>query len=253
MAANAHEAWLSVESYQVAEDAPIVADIRVGQQFKGAAYSYIPQRTERFDIVMDGTATEVTSRTGDQPAMSMTAPNGGLAILVHETNDSTLRWDAWEKFETFVTHKDASWTLEEHKKRGLPEVGFVESYRRYMKSLVAVGDGAGSDLAVGLDIEIVALANPYKDDISDGLPVRVLLYGEPRPEAQIELFAKGPDGEVAVTLHQTDSDGVALLPAVPGTEYLVDSVSLEPKTPEDPAKDPVWRSLWASLTFRVPN
>ena len=64
----------------------------------------------------------------------------------------------------------------------------METYRRYAKSLVAVGDGKGSDRDVGLDTEIIALANPYTDDVSGGLPVLVTLYGEPRKDAQVETY-----------------------------------------------------------------
>ena len=117
---------------------------------------------------------------------------------------------------------------------------------------IAVGDGAGADREAGLETEIVALANPYTDDLSDGLPVRVLYQGAPRADAQVELFAKSPEGEVEITLLRTDAEGVALLPVTPGQVYLADAVVVRPLEPvaED---DPVWESLWASLTFKVPE
>ena len=127
-----------------------------------------------------------------------------------------------------------------------------ERYSRYGKALIAVGDGAGADREAGLETEIVALANPYTDDLSDGLPVRVLYQGAPRADAQVELFAKSPEGEVEITLLRTDAEGVALLPVTPGQVYLADAVVVRPLEPvaED---DPVWESLWASLTFKVPE
>jgi hypothetical protein len=137
--------------------------------------------------------------------------------------------------------------------RGLPETGFRETYRRHAKSLIAVGSGAGADRAVGLAIEIVALANPYTDDLSAGLPVLVLLDGEPRRDVQVELFETALDGTVTITLHRTDADGRAVLPVRPGMEVLVDSVVLRRLPNDDPAAGPVWHSDWASLTFRTPG
>ena len=64
--------------------------------------------------------------------------------------------------------------------------------------------------------EIVAEANPYTDDLTAGLPVRVLYQGTPRADAQGEIFDKSPGGDVEITLTRTDADGRALIPVTPG-------------------------------------
>ena len=125
---------------------------------------------------------------GDNPALVMEAGADGLAVVVHETTDSRLTYTDFAVFQRFVAHKDFATALADHAARGLPETGFKETYRRHAKSLIAVGSGAGADRAMGLAIEIVALANPYTDDLTAGLPVLVLLDGAPRGDAQVELF-----------------------------------------------------------------
>lgn len=248
--AKAHEFWLSPTDYQVAPGTPIVAHIRIGQDFDGPAFSYLPRNFFRFDIVSGETIQAVQGRMGDRPALNQPAPKG-LAILVHETTDRKLTYKDFALFQRFATHKDAKEALTLHKTRGLPEVGFSETYRRFAKSLVAVGDGAGSDRALGLEVEIVALANPYTETLTE-LPVQVLYNGAPRAGAQLEVFAKSADKTVTITRQKLDSDGRALVPLTPETEYLLDSVVLKPLPNDDPAAGPVWRSLWASLTFRTP-
>jgi hypothetical protein len=48
-------------------------------------------------------------------------------------------------------------------------------------------------------------------------------------------------------------EGKALIPVKAGTEYLFDAVVMRP-LPGSVAEDtPVWETLWASLTFRVPD
>lgn len=250
--ATAHEFWIEPLAYSVPEGSMLIADIRVGENFEGAAYSYIPPNFTRFDIVMGDAVTEVEGRAGDRPALNMPTPEEGLAIVVHQTKAYKLKYDSYAKFESFVTHKDAAWAVERFEERGLDPENVRESYTRYGKSLIAVGDGAGSDREVGLLTEIVALANPYTDPLEDGLPVRVLYDGAPRAEAQIELFARAPDGGVEITTHRTDADGVAVLPAAPGTEYLADAVVIREMEAEA-TTDPAWESLWASLTYRIPT
>lgn len=249
--ARAHEFWISPVLYMIPPGDQLRADLRVGEAFKGSASSFVPQRFARFDLVMGDRVTEVPGRLGDRPALAMTPPQEGLAIAVHQTADLSLTYSDWAKFENFVAHKDFAGVLEAHRARGLPETGFSELYSRYAKSLIAVGAGAGADRKVGLLTEIVALANPYTDDLSGGLAVQVLYQDAARADVQVELFDRAPDGTVAVTLHRTDAEGVARIPVTPGHSYLVDAVVLREADPET-QRGAVWESLWASLTFMVP-
>lgn len=250
--AQSHEFWISPETYQIDSGQAIRADLRVGQNFNGSALSFIPNNFVRFELVVGNDAVAVDGRLGDRPALNMAAPGDGLVIAVHETTDSTLNYAEWAKFVTFVTHKAMDGALIQHKTRGLPDTGFQETYRRYAKSLIATGDGAGADRVVGLRTEIVAMANPYTDALNGVMPVRVLLDGAPRANAQVEVFAKAADGTVTVSTLRTDADGVAQVPVAPDTHYLLDAVTLEALPNDTPDDGPVWHTLWASLTFAVP-
>ena len=234
--------------------APIVAATRVGQEFKGASYSYNPGTFRQFEIAQGAERVPVEGRLGDRPAVNQAAPGDGLAVVLHVTVDSALTYDDLEKFRTFVTHKDAAWVLEAHAARGLPETGFSEAYSRYAKALVAVGTGAGEDQAFGLLTEIVGLANPYTDDVSGGVPVALTYDGAPRANAQIEVFEKGADESVEIFTVRTDADGHALVPVKPGHRYMLDAVVLrEPSAALSNDLGVVWESLWANLTFAVPG
>ncbi|MGL5008697.1 MAG: DUF4198 domain-containing protein [Paracoccaceae bacterium] len=252
LSAQAHEFWLLPEDYTLEPGAPLRVDLRNGQEMNGIPLPYLPAAVTRFDMVTGDTTTPVTSRLGDMPALDTTAPDSGLLVVVHETTDSTLTYNDFAKFTRFVTHKAATDVLDEHAARSLPETGFSEQYRRYAKSLIAVGDGAGADRAMGLRIEIVALANPYTDDVSGGLPLQVLLDGQPHAGAQIELFSRAPDDTVTIAMHITDATGIAVVPAEPGFSYLADTVDIYALPNDDVTAGPVWHSDWASLTYLVP-
>ncbi len=248
-----HEFWIDPVAFSVPEGAEIQADLRVGQEFEGSAYSFNPNTFRRFDLASGDAVGPVESRLGDRPALNQPAAEG-LAVVVHETTDNRLKYTEFEKFVAFVTHKDAVWTVDQHRARGLSETDFVEAYSRYAKALVAVGDGAGQDQAYGMLTEFVALANPYTDDLEAGFPVELIYDGKPRADAQVEVFEKAPDGGVEITLTRTDEAGRVTIPVKPGYRYMLDAVVLrEPSADLSDSMEAVWESLWANLTFEVPT
>jgi hypothetical protein len=248
--AQSHEFWIDPVAFEVAPGEAAVAHLRVGTEFEGSTQSYLPRNFERFDIVSGARVIPVDGRLGDIPALDMPDMPEGLAVVVHQTTERELTWSEWERFVGFVDHKDLGPIAEMQAARGLDQVDVREGYTRFAKSLIAVGDGAGADRRVGLRTEIVALANPYTDDVSGGLPVQVWLDDAPRADVRVELFDRAPDGSVTITLHRTDADGIALLPVEPGHVYQADTVTLEPVDPEAEG-DPEWSTLWANMTFAV--
>jgi len=246
----AHEFWIEPHEYQVQSAAPLVADLRNGQDFAGPELAYFPKRFQRFDLIRNGQTTPVDGRMGDVPALRTQAPDAGLLVIVHQTAPKTLKYATWEKFATFASHKDFADMRARHDARGLPEKGFSEIYTRHAKALVGVGDAHGSDAPTGLETEFVALSNPYTDDLAPGMSVQLLYQGLPRADTQIEVFARSPEGVVTVTLTRTDAQGQAVIPVQAGHSYLLDAVVLR-AAPE--GGDAVWETLWAALTFGVPG
>ncbi|MBP0482532.1 DUF4198 domain-containing protein [Sagittula salina] len=248
---RAHEFWIEPEAYVVAPDTPVVARLKVGDRLKGASSAYVPPNFRRFDVIVAGEVIPVQGRPGDMPALNMVVGREGLATVVHVTRDYTLTYKDRATFERFCDHKDIGWACAAHDGRGLDHDIVREQYTRFAKSLVALGEGRGSDAEVGLETEIVAEANPYTDDLSDGFPIRVLYEGAPRGDAQVEVFDKSPDGTVDVRLYRTDAEGRTVVDVTPGHAYLLDAVTmLELPVQGD---GPAWSSRWASLTFAVPQ
>jgi hypothetical protein len=252
--ATAHEFWIEPERYQVETDAPLVASLRNGEHFKGSSLGWFDRRFTRFEMVLGDDVRPVEGRMGDTPALQATAPDAeGLLVILHETTPSTLTYREWEKFLKFAAHKDFPDAAAIHEEKGWPKEGFRESYTRHVKALLAVGSGAGADRAFGLTTEFVALSNPYASDFDGTMRVQVNYEGAPRADAQVEVFARAPDGNVDITLHRTDAEGMAAIPVQPGHEYLFDAVVLRPAARAGDSEDaPVWETLWAALTFAVP-
>lgn len=247
----AHEFWIDPQEFSIGVDEPLIADLRVGQNFEGTALSYIERNFSRFDLAIGDQITPIAGRMGDRPAINVTEHPEGLGIVLYETTENFVDYDEWGRFVSFVEHKNFPDTLARHAERGLPQTGFIELYTRHVKSLIAIGNGAGQDREFGLRTEFVALANPYTDDLSAGFPVQLLLDGAPRADVQVELWDRAPDNTVTVTLHRTDATGHTTVPVQSGHVYMVDAVTMLEIGP-DASRDAVWLSLWASMTFEVP-
>ena len=245
---SGHEFWVEPLSYQVDPDDEMVANIRNGQNFDGSNLAWFDRHVARAEAVFAGTTVTYSGRTGDRPALTTTALGPGLGILLHETTPSKISYKTWEKFQKFVDHKDLGIEKSAHLAAGHPETGFSESYTRHAKALIAIGPGSGTDQAFGLETEIVALSNPYDATFNNNMQIALFYQDAPRPNAQIEIFDRAPDGTVSVSLAQTDASGKASIPVNPGHTYLLDAVLIRPSTREGSIYD----TLWAALTFFVP-
>ncbi len=251
--AFAHELWLEPADYAVEPDGMVRAEIVNGESFEGARLAYLPRRFDRFEMVLGEVAESVQNRPGARPALDAAPLGEGLHILAYEASTARVSYATLEAFRSFAEHKDFAGAIAAHRARDLPEEDFGEAYSRHVKALVAVGSGAGQDRQLGLETEIVALENPYIHD-GDALPVQVFYQQVPRAGAQVELFEKAPDGSVEITYHRTDARGIVPLPVTPGHAYLADAVVLrEPDADLARDRDVVWETLWAALTFAIPE
>lgn len=250
----AHEFWIEPESYQIDADGTLEAKIVNGQEFSGSGLAYLPQRFVNFLIFAGDEVARVDGRPGDMPALNQPAVAEGLNIVGYQARNAIVTYEDWEKFQKFVDHKDFGDVLGVHQERGISTDGFKEIYSRYSKSLVGVGNAEGADRRVGLETEIVALNNPYTDDLSQGMQVQVYYRSELRADTQVEVFEKAENGTVAIQLYRTNDEGIATFPVKPGFEYMVDAVVLRVPTAElQESSGAVWETLWANLTFGVPE
>ncbi|MFT7370659.1 MAG: hypothetical protein ACI94O_001985 [Octadecabacter sp.] len=250
----AHEFWIEPIAYQVDSETNIIGELTNGQEFEGSQLAYLPQRFDSFTVAVGMRQSDVINRLGARPALNIEPLSEGLHVISYQSTLSTLTYSEWSKFLKFSEHKGFDNIETTHQARGLPRDGFDEGYRRFSKTLVGVGNSIGSDFRTNLDIEFVALDNPYTDDTSNGLRVQLFYLNSLRGDAQVELFEKAPDGTVSISLHRTDEEGIATLSVKAGYSYLVDAVVLrEPSSELAVEADIEWETLWAALTFGIPK
>lgn len=247
----AHEYWLQPENFQLQTEDSIRADIRVGQHFKGDTYAYLPTEIEAAQIHLGNTSKPIKGRFGDIPAISQLPLGDGLNIVTVASMPFQLTYSSAGKFRDFLKYDGIEWVQQEHEKRGLPESGFIEAYRRHAKTLVKVGNGEGSDRRTGLEFEWVMLTNPYTNN-TDTMTAQLWWRDKVFANATFRVFTlKG--GKVSENVYVTDAKGIASFPRRANTIYMINAVHMILPANELVVKmKAVWESRWASVTFAIP-
>ena len=247
---SGHEFWIEPQDFTVAAGEEIRADIRIGQDFKGDAFPYIPSRFAAFKRHDREGISNVDGATGDLPALTLEPRAEGLTIVTYVSVAERIRFQAWEKFAEYLDYEGLTTIPARHDARGLSRDEIRELYTRCAKTLVAVGDASGEkDRATGMRIELVAGENPATLSAGANMSFTLLWEGAPLGETQVALFRRGEDGADATRIvTRTDQDGKAGFTLPGNGEYLVSAVHMI----EAPAeRNADWESYWASLTFGV--
>ena len=244
----AHEFWIAPVDFTLAPDQPLVAELRVGQDFAGETFPYLPPRFIRFDLVAGNEVLPLPGRIGDDPALNVSELPEGLLVLAYVSTPSLVTYEDAETYDLYLAQEGLEFAAGRNAARGIEPVGMTERFTRHAKSLIAVGNATGRDRLLGLKVEIVAGANPYVDDVAAGLPMQLFRNGASFPDTLLRVFTRSPNGTVREDRLTTDSEGRAVVPTVSGATILVSAVTLDEE--EGEAR---WHSHWASLSFAVPE
>ncbi|MDA8711099.1 DUF4198 domain-containing protein [Alphaproteobacteria bacterium] len=250
---TAHEFWIEPTLYSSPTN-HLEAHLRVGQNFEGMTLMFNENDFETFQI-LSGTKNkkiDVKGIIGDVPAVDMKPKFSDIVIIYHETKDKLVDYKKFQKFQDFVKEKGYAHLIEEHLQAGYPEEYFIESYRRYAKSLIALNGVKGKDKKTGLLFEFVLNENPY-DLNSDTISANLFYQKRPMADQLVTIFSRKNRGDLKIDHYETNEKGYIEFAIEEGREYLMDSVIIYPKKGNPEKKEPIWHSIWASTTFLVPE
>ena len=252
--ANAHEFWIEPTQYQLNDDL-INAHLRVGQEFQGMVLMYNPQDFKTFKILSGSKnkKEKIKGILGDVPAINITTNLDNLLIIYHETKDKYVDYKKFQKFEDFVNEKGYQQLINTHLEKGFPESNFIESYRRYAKSLITLNGSEGKDKKTGLLFEFVLDQNPYKELNSKQISGTLYYKKKPLKKNLVTIFSKYKNTKLSIVNTITDDKGKFTFDIEPGREYLLDSVVIYPLKADPEKNEPIWHSDWASTTFLIPE
>jgi len=243
-AASAHEFWLEPTAFSAPVGGPIGIYVCNGSGFEGWSLPRDPRRIEEFVAVGPDGSHPVVGLDGSEPAGIVRLTGPGSYVLAYRSNRAmTVQPD--EKFDAYLREKGLDAVLATRNKERHGGGRVRESYSRYAKSLVRVGNSTAlPDRELGLPLEIVADNDVFAN--KEGKTFRVLYRG--KPLAGVLVAAMRPGTTDTDVTARTDSSGRVQFRLLKGGLWRIAAIHMV-APPSDVDAD--WDSLWASLTFEL--
>jgi len=251
----AHDFWIEPDRFRPPAGAVVAVRLRVGVDLEGDPVPRADRQIARFMMVTDGGETPIVGPDAGEPAGRVRVEAPGAAILAYRSRTTAIELEA-AKFEAYLKEEGLEAVLEARARRGETAKPGKEIYSRCAKSLLAVGPADSSARKassrsmrpLGFTLEIVPRADPYALKPGGSLPVQVLHEG--KPLAGVLVVAMNAEEPAKKVRARSDRSGRASLALGRAGFWLVKAVHMRPAPARSGAD---WESLWASLTFELPD
>lgn len=249
LTAHAHDFWIDPSTFRPPLGSIVQLRLRVGQNHSGDPVPRNNALIERFVAVGSARTSEVVGRDGGDPAGLVRIDQPGITIVAYRSKPTYVELSP-EKLEQFFTDEGLESIKALRQKRGDSAKQWREIFSRCAKSLLLAGNppGTGFDRKVGLRLELVPEKNPYTLKPGGKLPVR--LFYESKPIEGALVIAINEANPAQRVTARSGRDGRASLPLAFAGNWLVEAVQVVPAPVGEKAE---WESLWASMTFAVPD
>ena len=187
---------------------------------------------------------------GDFPALNIKEMFTGLNVIQVESKMNYINYKGLLKFEVFSRKKGYRNLVDIHKEKNYPD-NFIESYKRYAKSLVSVDSFDGNDVDTNMELELIFLDNPLKN-LKESKRVLLEYQNKILIDHQVSIMSLNGDNFKKEFL-KTNNEGYFEFFFKKGTKYLIDSVVIIEGSNKKKDKYAKWHSLWASYTLKTPD
>jgi uncharacterized GH25 family protein len=248
---GAHEFWVEPSSFTPAVNEPVDIRLFIGAEGPPEEVIRSPEHMLRFEALARARAAPIAGFVGDAPAGIHRFDRAGAATIVYVSHHSFLELPP-ERFEPYLEDEGLSDVVAERVRRNESVAPGRESFARYAKSLVIVGQSegashAGFDDEVGLPVELVLETDPATWRSEDSITLRAVYDGLPLADQQVKLIHL-VEHELRLVA-RTDADGRVRFRPPQSGPWLAAAVFMR-RAPEGGEAD--WESFWASLTFALP-
>jgi uncharacterized GH25 family protein len=245
--AAAHDFWVRPSSFAVEPGEVLDVRLYVGDGTAIDELGRDPDLVQRFETIQGGARRTIGGPPHGAPAGRARVGGAGVAVLVYQSRHSFVELPA-DKFESYLDDEGLEEISFERQRRGESLAPSRESYARYCKSLVRVGDSRerGRDVAVGMPIELIAEGDPFAWHDGDEIAFRLVFDDQPLPGRLVKLTHLDDHG---LRLRaRSDMDGRVVFTPPRGGPWRVVAVHMLPARAGVAGE---WESFWASLTFSL--
>ncbi len=249
--ASAHDLWLiPPEKGEVKK--PLAVRAVSGSEFPKGDHAPDPAKFGKLIHVRPNASEGKLAAAGTDAKdglLTFTPDEEGVHIVAVTTVPKLITLEA-DKFNEYLVSDGLPHIYRLRFKEGTLNQPGRERYSKTPTALVRVGNkGLGTAIKpIGLQLEIVPLADPFAAKVGDTLKVRVLFREKPLADARLGWAHPG-DGEEPAGTVRTDEAGIARVPvAKTGLMTIRLTHMTRPKL-----ADYEWESFWTTLTFRIPE
>lgn len=244
----AHDLWIEPSTFHPAPGASVDIRLRVGQHFVGDALPRYGSLVLRFDLSSGDGERVIEGDEGDEPAGRITIPSAGAHLVGYRSNNSYVSQEP-QKFDEYLKEEGLEQIILLRSGRGEGQKPSREFFARCAKALLFAGSAphTGFDRVLGFTLEIVPEKDPEAWQAGGDLVFRLIYEGRPLAGALLVAMPQSdPSQKLAM---RSDRNGRAAFRLPHAGVWLVKAVQM---IPFDGGKAD-WQSLWASLTFEIPN
>ena len=245
-----HEFWIDPVKYYLIKNEIIKAGVYIGDNFEGSQIGFSKKYFKNLNLFSNGNKKKIKSRMGDFPALNIKKTFTGLNVIQVESEMNYIDYNGLLKFEVFSKKKGYSNLINIHKEKNFPD-NFVESYKRYAKSLVSVDSIDGNDVDTNMELEIIFLDNPLKN-LKESKKVLLEYQNKILTDHQVSIMSFNEDNFKKEFL-KTNNEGYFEFLFKKDTKYLIESVVIIEGSNKKKDKYAKWHSLWASYTLKTPE
>lgn len=246
--AAAHDLWIEPSTFHPAPGATVAVRLRVGQNFVGEPLPRYERLLERFVLSSSDGDRAIDGKEGDEPAGSIAIPSSGVHLVGYRSNNSYLSLEP-RKFDDYLKDEGLERVIALRGQKGQSEEPSREFFARCAKALLSAGNGprTGFDRVLGFTFEIIPEKDPEGWRPRRALPFRLLYEGKPLAGALVVAMPQQTPAEKLSA--RTDTNGRVAFALPHAGVWLVKAVHML----EADGRKADWQSLWASLTFEIPD
>jgi uncharacterized GH25 family protein len=249
--AEAHEFWLQPDKfiYNVGEELKI--NFKVGEDFIGEPWKANSSRIERLELHQLEKTTDLKSSFKEDSTknLSVILKEEGTHLIVMQSNHAFIELEA-EKFNAYLKEDGLDEVLQYRQAHNLMDKPGKETYTRYAKLMVQVGNTKDATFkkSANLPIEIFIEKNPYNIKAGDLVRFKVMFQNKPLFGVRVMIWNRINNRTTKQPVY-TMKDGTIEARISNKGSWMVSVVKMIPS--RDKTAD--WESYWGSLVFGIDN